>query len=356
MPSFTNPNNCGIITGAPTAKHGIAGNFFLDKKTREEHMVLDDTLLRGTTILEQLSKRGVRVAAVTAKDKLHKILAHGLTPKKGAICFSSEKAATCTLSEHGIQNVETWLGQSAPDQYSGTLSLFVLDAGVKLLQEDRADVFYLTLSDFVQHHYAPGSKEADEFMTAVDERLGKLVELGAVVAVTGDHGMSEKTHADGTPNILFLEDALDKKYGKGFARVVCPITDPFVRHHGALGSFVRVHLRQPQEDLADVLDFCRSFPQVDMALEGAEAAERFEMPPDREGDFVVVSVKNAVIGSRAEEHDLSTISGHRLRSHGGLSEQEIPLILSVPFGGSRPGHRWRNFDAFDLALNYEGDD
>lgn len=344
------PNNVSIITGAPTAKHGISGNFFLDKETGKEAMVLDDSLLRGTTILEQMSKRGVRVAAVTAKDKLRKILAQGLTPQNGAICFSSEKAASCSHTEHGIDNVEAWLGQSAPDQYSGALSLFVLDAGVKLLQEDRADFLYLTLSDFVQHHHAPGFKEADQFMSAIDERLGRLVQLGAVLAVTGDHGMSAKTNADGSPNVLLLEDALNQRFGQGFARVICPITDPFVRHHGALGSFVRVHIKEPLSDLSDVLAFCRSFPQVAVAIDGPAAAERFEMPLDHEGELVVISTKNAVIGSREEE-----FRGHLLRSHGGLSEQNIPLVLSVPFKGLRTGHQWRNFDAFDIALNFEGD-
>jgi phosphonoacetate hydrolase len=353
--SFTCPNNVCIITGAPTSKHGISGNFWLDKDTREEHMVLDDTLLRGTTILEQMAERGVRIAAVTAKDKLRKILVHGLSPQNGATCFSSEKVTTCTLQEHGIENVESWLGQKAPDMYSGDLSLFVLDAGIKLLEEDRADIFYLTLSDFIQHHYAPESKEAMAFMTAIDDRLGKLAGLGAVVAVTGDHGMSEKTHADGTANILFLEDALNETFGQDFGRVICPITDPFVRHHGALGSYVRVHLKTPQDDLTDVLQFVRSLPQVELALDTRTACERFEMPLDREGDFVVVSTKNSVIGSKADEHDLSSINGHRLRSHGGISEQNIPLIMSVPFQGTRPGHQWRNFDAFDIALNHEGD-
>ena len=131
-------------------------------------MIQDDSLLRGTTILEQMSKRGVRVAAVTAKDKLRKIIGHGLTPENGAICFSSERSAHCTIAENGITDVEKWIGRPAPPQYSGDLSLFVLDAGVKLLEEDRADLFYLTLSDFIQHHHGPGSKESDDFMKGLD--------------------------------------------------------------------------------------------------------------------------------------------------------------------------------------------
>lgn len=351
MPSFTNPNNLSIITGAPTAAHGIAGNFFLDKETKKESMVLDDSLLRGTTILKEMSNRGVRVAAVTAKDKLRKIIGHGLNAENGAICFSSEKAKSCTLAEHGVADVEKWIGRPTPSQYSGDLSLFVLDAGVKILEEDRADLLYLTLSDFIQHHHAPGSKESNEFLKALDDRVGQLTSLGAVVALTADHGMSDKADENGKPNVLFLQDVLEDKWGKGFARIICPITDPFVKHHGALGSFVRVHLADFAR-AGEVLELCKGLPQVEIALDGKSAAETFEMPLDREADLVVISKGNAVIGSSAAEHDLSSISGHRLRSHGGLSEQDIPLILSGPVKDKNLSQKdWRNFDIFHLLLN-----
>lgn len=349
MPSFTNPNNVSIVTGAPPAVHGIAGNFYLDPETKKECMVIDDTLLRGPTILQKISQRGVKVAAITAKDKLRRILSHGL---EGAICFSSEHAADCTLEDNGIVDVEAWIGRPAPPQYSGDLSIYVLDAGIKLLEEGRAELLYLTLSDFIQHKHAPGDKESNDFMTALDQRLGRLVELGATVAVTGDHGMRDKSKQDGTPNVLYLQDQLEAKWGKGCARVICPITDPFVRHHGALGSFVRVYVESPKL-IGPMLDFCGTLPEIAVALSGEDAAQKLELPLDREGDFVAVSVKDAVIGSKKEEHDLSNLGDHRLRSHGGLSEQDVPLILSIP-SGLRLGQGkkfWRNFDIFDLALN-----
>ncbi|ETI25651.1 phosphonoacetate hydrolase [Cladophialophora carrionii CBS 160.54] len=351
MPSFTNPNNVSIITGAPTAVHGISGNFFLDRATRKEEMVLDDSLLRGSTILEQMSKRGVRVAAITAKDKLRAIINHGLDFSRD-ISFSAQYADKCTAADNGISDVAKWLGLPTPSQYSGDLSLFVLKAGVKLLEEDKADLFYLTLSDFVQHKHAPGSKEANSFMSAIDDCIGRLVELGATVTVTGDHGMSDKCNDDGTPNVLFVEEELDLKFGAGSSRVICPITDPFVRHHGALGSFVRVYLNHPEIGVKAALDHLRSFPEVLLAIDGATAAEMFEMPLDREGDIVLISQKNAVLGSRREEHALGELSDHRLRSHGGLSEQQIPLLKSLPADNPPTDRDWRNFDAFDIALNW----
>lgn len=183
IPSFTNPNNVSIITGAPISKHGIVGNYFLNRESGREEMIVDDSLLLGQTLLELMSKRGVRIAAVTAKDKLRKILSHGLT---NAICFSSEKASACTVEENGISDVEQWIGRPQPSQYSGDLSLYVMDAGVKLLEDGRADILYLTLSDYIQHKHAPGSKESNEFLAALDARIGRLVELGAQVAVTGE--------------------------------------------------------------------------------------------------------------------------------------------------------------------------
>lgn len=320
-------------------------------------MILDDTLLRGSTILEQMQIRGVRVAAITAKDKLRKILNHGLSPSKGAICFSAQDAKNSTVAENGISDVERWLNRPAPDQYSGDLSIFVLDAGLKLLEENRADLFYLTLSDFIQHKYAPGSPESNDFLQQLDTRLGEFVERGAVVAVTGDHGMSDKSNADGSPNILFLEDELHAKWPRSGARVICPISDPFVKHHGALGGFVRVHLigSYVAEELAEMVRFCQSLPQVEVAYTGEHAAAVMDMPFDREGDIVVISKENAVVGSRKDEHDLSQVQGHRLRSHGGLSEQNIPLIRSTPLhdGNRMRPQNWRNFDIFDVALNWQ---
>jgi phosphonoacetate hydrolase len=354
MPSVTNTNNVSIVTGMPPSVHGISGNYYLDKATGEERMVLDDSMMRGSTILERMRSAGVRVAAVTAKDKLRRIVNHGLKPESGAICFSAQNANGCTLAEHGIADVEEWLGRPAPEQYSADLSLFVLDAGVKLLAEKQADLFYLTLSDYVQHKHAPGSPEADEFMQAIDTRLGQLEDLGAKVAVTGDHGMSAKAKTDGKPSVLFLGDFLNESWPDADGRVICPIADPFVKHHGALGGFVRVHIMNSAfEGVNDMIEACRRLPEVKIACSGREAASRYEMPEDREGDFIAIAKENTVIGSTKEKHDLSQLGDIKLRSHGGLSEQDIPLIMSeAPADGLVDGGKaWRNFDIFDLVLN-----
>lgn len=349
VPTFTNPNNASIVTGVPPAVHGISGNYYLDRATGEERMITDAALMRCGTILAGMADAGINAAAVTAKDKLRLMLARGL---KG-INFSSEKADRATLADNGVGDVEAMVGRQKPDQYSADLSLFVLDAGIKLLERGAARLLYLSLSDFVQHAHAPATPEADAFNRAVDERVGKLIALGAVVGVVADHGMNDKSRADGTPNVVFLEEELARRFGEGAVRVICPITDPFVRHHGALGSFVRVY-RRKAGDLKALMAACAGLSGVEVVVDGETAAGRFGLPIDLEGDFVVLGDANTVLGSSRAVHDLSGLAGHRLRSHGGLGEQTVPFIVSHKLrpeylAGKAGG--LRNFDIFDAVLN-----
>ena len=224
MPTFTNPNNLSIVTGAPPAVHGIAGNFALDRASGAEIMMTDPAMVRGATILALMSQAGVAVAAITAKDKLRRMLGSGLDIAGGGVCFSSEQADRCTRTEHGIEGVEALVGRATPDMYSADLSLFVIDAGIRLVEEGRARLLYLSLSDYVQHGHAPNEPEALAFHRALDDRLARLEELGCVVAVTADHGMNDKALPDGEPHVLLLEDILNAEFGAGAVRVICPIT------------------------------------------------------------------------------------------------------------------------------------
>jgi len=350
MPSTTNTNNTSIVTGVPPAVHGINGNYYLDAETGKEIMITDASRLRCGTILGALSEAGVPTAVVTAKDKLLKVLAYRMT----GIAFSSEYAHKANLADNAIDNVEAMVGRPQPDQYSADLSLFVLDAGVKILSAFGPRLMYLSTSDYVQHKHAPGEPEADAYHRAVDTVVGKLIALGATVAITADHGMNDKSAADGTANVIYLEDQLNGRFGAGTVRVICPIADPFVKHHGALGSFVRVHLRKPA-DVAAMMAFSGTLSGVELVLDKADVCRGFDLPLDREGDFAVFGDRRTVIGARREDHDLTQLAGHRLRSHGGLGEQKVPFLISRPLNAAyrqrakdRPLH---NYDIFDFALN-----
>lgn len=346
VPSFTNPNNLSIVTGAPPAVHGICGNYFFDRELGQEVMMNDPKYLRAGTVLAAFADAGAKVAVVTAKDKLRKLLGHRM---KG-ICFSSEKADQATVEENGIDGVVEMVGMPVPSVYSAELSEFVFAAGVKLMESRRPDLMYLSTTDYVQHKAAPDSPAANAFYAMMDGYLARLDELGATIVLTADHGMNDKHDAQGAPKVVYLQDVLDGWYGQDEARVILPITDPYVVHHGALGSFATVYA--PDEArVPGWIDRLQRLPGMELVLSRKDAAQRFELPPDRIGDIVVVSERSTVIGTSASRHDLSALEVP-LRSHGGVSEQRVPLICNRPVAGIAAGRRLRNFDALDLALNH----
>ena len=349
IPSFTNPNNISIITGRPPAVHGIAGNYFFDPATGEEVMMNDARFLRADTIMKGFHDAGARVAVITAKDKLRTLLGHGLDMGIGrAIAFSSEKADKATLAENGIDNVLGFVGMPLPDVYSAELSEFVLAAGVNILKAYRPDLMYLSTTDYVQHKAAPGSEVANAFYAMLDRYVGELDAGGCVLALTADHGMNDKHRADGEPDVLYLEDVLDAWLGAGKARVILPITDPYVVHHGALGSFATIYLPNGA-GAAEIVAKLQALEGVALALTREEACRRFELPPDRIGDVVIISTIHKVLGTRRAKHDLSGLT-EPLRSHGGLTEQVVPMIVNRKVD-LPDGRGLRNFDVFEVALN-----
>jgi phosphonoacetate hydrolase len=307
-------------------------------------MMNDPKWLRAPTILAALAAAGKTCAVVTAKDKLRKLLGKGMT----GICFSSEKADAVTQDENGITDVLGLVGMPVPDVYSAGLSEFVFAAGVALMKSRRPDVMYLSTTDYIQHKHAPGTPGADAFYAMMDGYLGQLDAMGCLIALTADHGMNAKTQMDGSPDVIYLQDHLDGWLGAGAARTILPITDPYVVHHGALGSFATLYLTPT--DLAKAQPLLAGLRGIERVYTREEAAQVFELPPDRIGDLVVVSERSTVLGTSAAKHDLSGLDAP-LRSHGGVSEQRVPLILNRHIDGLDRQRRWRNFDAFDLALN-----
>ncbi|USG59790.1 phosphonoacetate hydrolase [Sneathiella marina] len=345
VPSFTNPNNMSIATGQPPAVHGICGNFLLDPDTKEEVMMNDPRFLRVPTIFKTYYDAGCKVAIVTAKDKLRALLGHGLKFDEGrALCFSTEKSDTTTLAEHGIDNASEQLGLPVPSVYSAELSEYVFAAGVKLLKSFKPDIMYLTTTDYVQHKSEPGAEQANSFYEMFDRYLTELDELGAAIIITGDHGMKPKHKADGTPDVIYLQDQMDEWYGEGAARVILPITDPYVVHHGALGSFATAYLTEKVAE-SEVIERLSALEGVEVVLNNKDACSRFELPEDRVGDVVIISTENKVLGTNANRHDLTALEVP-LRSHGGLTEQTVPFIVNRVLPDMPNAPELRNFDAY----------
>lgn len=355
VPSFTCPNNMSIATGSPPKVHGISGNFYLDRKTGEAVVMTGPELMRSRTIFDVLSKAGVKTLVVTAKDKLRKQLGKDLDVSNGNVCFSSQHADSCTMEENGIEDALGFVGQPLPDMYSEELSLFVLDAGIKFLeQDDRPGLLYLSLTDYVQHKFAPDHPKALEFYKALDDRFARLEELGAVVGLVADHGMKDKCAEDGSYNIIYLQDLLDERFGKGATKVICPITDAFVGHHGALGGFVRVHCFDGAKP-EDVIDFVRPLDGIETVYDRIQAAETLDLPYDVEADVVVISEENYCVGAGREDHDVAGLNGERLRTHGGISERDVPFVISRPLNADYLARansgQLKNYQIFDYAIN-----
>ena len=351
MPSFTNVNNTSIVTGVPPSIHGIGGNYFYEAVSGEEVMTNSAKYLRVETIFPAAQRAGRKVAVVTAKDKLRDIFASGLI-EIGGVAFSAEKVSQAIMATHGVEEVEALVGPN-PNIYSAEASIYVLRAGVELIGAGRADFLYLSTTDFMQHKFAPERLEALNFYAALDDQIGRLLALGAIVGITADHGMNAKQKADGSPNVIYLESTLANEFGAGF-RVILPITDPHVIHHGGLGSFAQVHIpASGKMALGRIIEFVRQLPGITEVLEKSTAARLMELPPDRMGDFVVCSGRDVVIGRTPEWHDLRLIE-EGLRSHGGRYEEMVPLVISEPLKAEyviKAQADPRNFDLFDFICN-----
>ena len=184
----------------------------------------------------------------------------------------------------------------------------------------------------------------------MDGYWAQLDALGAVVALTADHGMNAKHNESGEPNVIYLQDEMDRITSPGATRVILPITDPYVVHHGALGSYATVYLLG-DADIESLKTELQAIDGIEQVYDNVEGCERFELANDRMGDLILVSRRDTVIGTTAARHDLSGLEVP-LRSHGGLTEQQVPLIFSQPVGDLENYKQLRNFDIFNIALNH----
>ena len=349
IPSFTNPNNISIATGQPPSVHGICGNYFYDPEEKKEIMMNDVKFLRAPTIFSKFYKNGEKVAVITAKEKLRKLLGAGLSFNDNrAICFSSELASKTNLNENGISKVTDYISENQPNIYSAELSKFVFQAGIKILKEWKPKILYLSTTDFIQHKYSPDDKVAKNFYFEIDKFIGIINDLGSTLILTADHGMNSKHDRLGKPNIVYIQDLFDEWVGKSNSRVILPITDPYVLHHGSLGSFATVYL--PKDvNFKEIIIKLKKISGIGFVMKSNDAVKKFELPKDRIGDLVIISTKNSTIGKSKKDHNLDNLT-EPLRSHGGISEIKVPFIVNKKIK-LPPSSKLKNYDAFYFACN-----
>ena len=339
MPSLTNPNNLSIVTGVAPSLHGVPGNHYLDPTSGDELQLNDPRFMRAGTIHAALQSAGARVLMVTAKDKLRRLLGSGDVPS-----VSAERADTLGLPRFGIARATDAVGRPNPGIYDWDLSHYAMEIGLAVHRRAGLDLLYVSLTDYVQHKEPPGGSMADGFFCRFDKLLGEYVREGFLIGITADHGMNAK------PRVIYLEDVLDRA-GVGDARVVLPITDPYVVHHGALGSFAWVHVGAAQ--LSRAREAIAALDGVEEVYSREEAALIFEHPLDRIGDLSITADAQTALGKSAAKHDLSGIKSG-LRSHGGRHEQLVPIIISRPLREPYATYHAagvRNADIHDLLLN-----
>ena len=313
LPSFTNPNNLSIVTGAPPSVHGLPGNHYL-APSGEEVQLTDPTALRAPSIHAAFELAGVSVLAVTTKDKLRLLLGNGHVP-----AVSAEKAAELELAAYGP--VSRFVSRPVPSIYDWDVSHYALELGLGLAEPLEVELLYVSLTDYVQHSAAPGEELSDAYLQRLDEVVGRYLDAGWRLGLVADHGMNAK------PDVRWLGDLLPAS-----AHVVLPITDPYVVHHAALGSACWVHV--PAEERDASRDALLAVEGVEEVLTRDEAAESLSLPADRIGDLVVLADARTALGKTEAEHDLSALRGP-LRSHGGRHEQEVPILLSEKPTGAR---------------------
>lgn len=349
MPSFTNPNNVSIVTGAPPRVHGISGNYFFDVAAGVEVPMNEPRFLRVPTIFEAMERAGVRTLCVTAKDKLRAMLGAASDPTvRAPISLSAERAHEQKIPGDD-RLIPAIVGRKNPSIYDWDISHYAMEMALALHARVGAELVYVSLTDYVQHKEAPGGPMADRFYARFDELLGDYLDAGFICGLTADHGMNDKTRADGSPDVRFLDDLLRAAGVEGF-RVLLPITDPYVVHHGALGSYATVY--HASDAAVRVRKALAEVPGIEAVLSREEAADRLDLPADRIGDTVVLGDRSTVLGKSAGLHDLSAVQ-RGLRSHGGLHEREVPLVVCQPLrpGFPRKERPKTNADIFDLVLN-----
>jgi phosphonoacetate hydrolase len=397
IPSFTNANNVSIVTGCPPAVHGVSGNHYYDQAVGKErpmneaadirplaYMQLSSAqhnsprqqpeLYAGTILsaLQDCTDRRVRVGAITSKNKLFNLLQRGFDAKP-----PSAQPTGSNNEKEGASRPPFFVSveQLNVNMYSKEATLRLLVEGLQMMTKNVVDgapstsarphVLYLSSTDYMQHKYGPNEPEMEEFMNELFVLVEQLRKV-AMVCITADHGMSAK------PHVVFMSDALAARgIPRDSFRVVLPITDPYVAHHAALGSYCTVSAvakdgkqKSGSEDdpqIQDLLLAIRAVPGVRLALPRSEASILLSVPNDATvGDIVVIMDEPYAVGKSAADHDLTQLQGVPLRSHGGLSEQHVPLLIDnrldireplADLRSQRGGGELRNFDIFFLALN-----
>lgn len=264
------------------------------------------------------------------------------------------------LSEEQRQVIQE---SKVPNIYNPHISLYLLELGLGLFKQSLKsksptsppEMFYLSTTDYVQHKYLPTDPEAIAFYEYIDATLAEFDRLGAIMGFTADHGMNSKVNWDGKPKVVFLGEIL-KSAGITDARIILPITDPYVKHHSSLGGYATIYLpkdRKSPEEVLRAMLLLRQVSGIYTVLNREEACKAFDLPGDRVGDIVVLGDVSTVLGKTREDHDLDQVP--HLRSHGCIDEATVPMVinrrLKHEYERRMTTGKTRNYHLLDMMFN-----
>jgi phosphonoacetate hydrolase len=320
IPSVTNVNNASLITGSFPAEHGITGNYYYDRTTREGSFMESPEFLLRPTILDEARRRGMRSAFVTSKAKL---------------MFLSGGADFAVSAEAPDADMVRTIGP-AQDVYSPDINFWSLRAARHYLNDADCQLVYVATTDYMMHTYPPEDERSQAHLRTLDELLGQIANdhRSLEVYLTADHGMSAKTEAIDIGR--FMRD-------NGIGGEAVPIIrDRYIVHHNNLGGACYVYLDR-ESDLERMEDILRGIPGVEEIHRREAAAREFQLRAGRIGDLFVLGGPSVVFGDIDERREPVAI-----RSHGSRHETAVPIVC---YGRSVDASAYRR--SLDLTRNFE---
>ena len=286
--------------------------------------------------------RGSAALCVTAKDKLRRLLATGGVPS-----FSAERAHEQALPDG--RAVHRLVGAPAQASTTGSSRPYTVDLATRAVARELGSRLAVRIADGLRPAQGPARGGAQRPLLPGDGRalgaaLGRRLRRRAGTPTTACARRRCPTAAD----VRSLDDAL-RAAGIASSQTVLPITDPYVVHHAALGSFAWVHV----DARPNATRRARRWPGSGRGRGACSPPTRrrgsIEQPEDRIGDLV--RARRRRDGARHRRGARPLAVGSTLRSHGGLHERTVPLIVCSPLGdGALPGDLG-NRDLHDLLLN-----
>lgn len=307
MPSVTNVNHACILSGKWPEETKVIGNYFYNPETEQEGFIEERGYMKAPTILQRYQELGGKTALLTVKGKVLGVYGDG-----AEVGISAQNPDSKLLERYGLE--------MPPPINSVESTRWIINAAYQCIKKDDPDFIYCTTNDYVFHHFAPGEKEANEQIAAIDEYLEKIFSLDPTrqIYITADHGMNQKTTIVNFP--LIASHA-------GF-NVFClpPLKDRYIENHiYQEGGMLYVFLKDKTQASA-FYDFAKNHPLVEQILTKEEAAEMYHLPLTQIGDYVLLSGKESAFG----EAESGIIHTEESRTHGSLYEREIPLIAFNP--------------------------